>query len=102
MGGRVTVARRMTPRSTSDENEPRNGVQRGVVASWNGSYSRARTVVVDDANLASGPPRHAHAPPVQDQRVREPGPPVARHEHHEVPLDLHRILLPGEAEQGGQ
>src|SRR5205085_2463576 len=66
------------------------------------SYQRTRAPPVDDADLAPRPACDAHAPPVQDERVREPGPPVARHEHHEVSLDFHRILLPGEAEQGGQ
>src|SRR4029077_6678189 len=55
------------------------------------SYSRARTPPVHDADLAPRPARDAHAPTVQDQRVREPGPLVPWHERHEVPLDLHGI-----------
>src|SRR5205823_9248180 len=101
-GGSVTVARCMTPRSTNEENELRHRVQRGVVASCNASYARTRAPPVYDTDLASGPPRDAHPPPVEDQRVREPGPLVARHQPHQVSLDFHGIRLTCEAEQGGQ
>src|SRR5216110_1518739 len=66
------------------------------------SYQRTRAPPVYDTDLASGPARDAHPPPVEDQRMREPGPPVARHQPHQVPLDFHGIRLTREAEQGGQ
>ena len=52
----------------------------------------------DHAALAARPPRVADAAAVPDQQVREASPVVARHELHQVALDLHRILLPREAE----
>src|SRR5437764_7197803 len=66
------------------------------------SYQRTRAPPVYDTDLASGPARDAHPPPVEDQRMREPGPLVARHQPHQVPLDFHGIRLTCEAEQGGQ
>src|SRR6059058_1302027 len=69
---------------------------------WGGacSYAGTRTQPVYYTNLAFRPPRDAHATPMPDQRVREPGPLVARHECHQVPLDLHRVILFREGEQG--
>ena len=52
----------------------------------------------DDAILAARLAGVADAPAVPDQQVREPRPVVARHELHQVALDLHRILLLREAE----
>src|SRR5207302_8608263 len=66
------------------------------------SYSRTRAPPVDDTDLAPRPARDAHPPPVEDQRVREPGPLVASHQPHQVSLDFHGIRLAREAEQGGQ
>ena len=37
---------------------------------------------------------------MQDQGVREPCPRVTRHERHQVALDLHRVLLGRQPEQG--
>src|SRR5581483_9093835 len=65
------------------------------------SHPRARAPAVDDARLALRPPRHAHAAPVEDERVREPGPPVAGDERHEVALDLVGLPLGGEPEKPG-
>src|SRR5438874_4025309 len=97
MGGRIIAVRCTTLRCTLWK-----VLQRSVVASYGGSYARTRAPPVHHADLAPWPACDADAPPMLDQRVREPGPPLARHERHEVPLDLHRILLPGEAEQRGQ
>src|SRR5216117_1223831 len=68
---------------------------------WGGacSYAGTRTQPVYYTNLALRPPRDTHATPVPDQRVREPGPLVARHECHQVPFDLHRVPLFRQAEQ---
>src|SRR2546425_389950 len=94
MGGRVMSVGCTTLRYT-----PYELLQRSVVTSYDGSYPRARAQSVDDALLALRPPRDAHAAPVQDQRVREPRPLVARHERHQVALDLHRVLLCRQTEQ---
>src|SRR5437867_615362 len=94
MGGRVIKVRCTTLRCTSW-----TFVQRSVVASCSRSYPRARAQSIYDTHLAFRPPRDAHAPPMQDQRVREPRPLVARHERHQVALDLHRVLLLRQAEQ---
>src|SRR2546425_3418840 len=91
MGGRVMSVGCTTLRYT-----PYELLQRSVVTSYDGSYPRARAQSVDDAVLALRPPRDAHAAPVQDQRVREPRPLVARHERHQVPLDLRGVLLRSE------
>src|SRR6266850_1618200 len=63
------------------------------------SYAGTRAQSVDDALLALRSPRDAHAPSMQDQRVRERRPLVARHERHQVALDLHRVLLFRQTEQ---
>src|SRR5947209_9026331 len=94
MGGRVMIVGCTTLRYTSYEL-----LQRSVVTSYDGSYPRARAQSADHAHLAFRPPRDAHATPVQDQRVREPRPLVARHERHQVALDLHRVLLCRQTEQ---
>src|SRR2546426_526245 len=94
MGGRVMIVGCTTLRYTSYEL-----LQRSVVTSYDGSYPRARAQSADHALLALRPPRDAHAPSVQDQRVREPRPLVARHERHQVALDLHRVLLCRQTEQ---
>src|SRR5947208_1733583 len=94
MGGRVMTVGCTTLRYTSYEL-----LQRSVVTSYDGSYPRARAQSADHAHLAFRPPRDAHATPVQDQRVREPRPLVARHERHQVALDLHRVLLCRQTEQ---
>src|SRR5205814_4149325 len=57
-----------------------------------------RAEVVDHALLAQRPARVADPPPVPDQKVREAGPVLARHDLHQVALDLDRILLLREPE----
>src|SRR3989475_10827273 len=94
MGGRVMIVGCTTLRYTSYEL-----LQRSVVTSYDGSYPRARTIPVNNTELALRPPRDAHAPSVQDQRVREPRPLVARHERHQVALDLDRVFLFRQTEQ---
>src|SRR5207249_5055888 len=65
-------------------------------------HPRARTPPVHHAQLALRPPRDADLAPVLNQGVREPGPLVARHEGHQIALDLHGIPLLREAEQRRQ
>src|SRR5262249_20733816 len=57
-----------------------------------------RAAVARHAALARRPARIADTPPVPDQKVREARPVLARHETHQVALDLDGILLLREAE----
>src|SRR5260370_6307959 len=65
------------------------------------SHARARAPPIHDADLALRAAGDAHAPPVENERVRPPGPPLARHERHHIPLDLHGLRLLGETEPRG-
>src|SRR5205085_2314347 len=60
------------------------------------------TEVVDDADLAQRATRVTDAATVPDQQMRKTGPVLARHESDEIAFDLHRVLLPREAEPLGQ
>src|SRR5712692_1383623 len=62
------------------------------------SDTRRRAEVVEHALLAARQTREADTAAVPDQKVREAAPVLTRHELHQVALDLHRILLLGEAE----
>src|SRR5207244_6717390 len=74
-------------------------VARNATGNASSSHSRTRAQSIHRAYLAFRPPRDAHAAPVEDQGVREPGPLVARHDRHQVALDLHGIRLSCEAEE---
>src|SRR6266496_3849549 len=62
------------------------------------SHPRARAPPIDHALLALRTPSDADAAPMQDEGVREPGPLVARHQRHQVALDLLRFFLFRETE----
>src|SRR6266699_1769945 len=66
------------------------------------SHPRARAPPIDHALLALRAPCDADAAPMQDEGVREPGPLVARHQRHQVALDLLRCFLFRETEQRRQ
>src|SRR6266571_3580655 len=66
------------------------------------SHPRARAPPIDYALLALRAPCDADAAPMQDEGVREPGPLVARHQRHQVALDLLRCFLFRETEQRRQ
>src|SRR5436309_13600212 len=74
-------------------------VSRNATGNASSSHSRTRAQSIHRAYLAFRPPRDAHAAPVDDQGVRAPGPLVARHDRHQVALDLHGICLFCEAEE---
>src|SRR5207247_9396594 len=53
------------------------------------SYQRAGAQPVQNAFGALRSPRDADRPAVVDERVRKPGPILARHDLHQLQLDLH-------------
>ena len=83
--------------------------RRGAAAPWRAcahvlGVERARARVVDAAPRARGLPREADAAAVEDQRVGQHVPVVAREERAEVALDLARawsLLGPAEALRRG-
>ena len=95
--------RRASRRRSSPTSSPPTTTTAGC--SWRSRPNSGRQVdaarraeIDEDAPLARRAARVADPAAVPDQQVREARPVRPRHEPHQVALDLHRILLAGEAE----
>src|SRR5690242_3231893 len=90
--GSVVMSRCTTPGRHVARGCAATSLERGVVASCNAvscvSHPRRRAQSIHHALLAFRPSRDADAPPVLNEGVREPGPLGARHQLHQVLLDL--------------